>query len=739
MPPACPGSAGVAKVSFDTMKQVVQEMRSGETRVLEVPVPSPGPGTALVRTAASVVSAGTERMLVEFAAQGWIGRARSRPDLVRQTLDKVRREGLLTTLAAVQNRLDQPMPLGYSSSGVIAAVGDGLHGFRVGDRVACAGGGHAVHAEYAVVPQNLMAHVPEGVDLEQAAFATLGAIALHGFRLAEPQVGDSVVVIGLGLLGLLAAMQARAAGARVFGVDLDAARVERARQMGFDCSERDAALDGAASATRGRGFDIVLVCADTPSSDPVDLAGQLARDRARVVVLGNVGIDVPRRTYYEKELSLRVSRSYGPGRYDPLYEEAGVDYPIGFVRWTEGRNLQAFVDLLAARQIDVHSLITHRFPIERAAEAYEVIGGREQAPFLGVVITYPAQDVVQAARVDLHSKGARAESSVRLGVLGAGSFATGVLLPALKGVQELERVGIASGAGLSAATAGRKFGFHYAAGGEQEILADPSINTVAILTRHAAHARQTVAALQAGKHVFCEKPLALTRDQLLEIAAALRTSDQLLTVGYNRRFAPLAVELRRFLRASDAPLAIHYRVNAGMLPAKHWLHDPEQGGGRLIGEACHFLDFITFLIGALPTRVWAAGLPDAGPYQEDNVMIGLEYGDGSVGTVAYLACGDRSLPKERVEAFGGGRAAVLDDFRRLETYHAGRRHVRQTWLRQDKGHRAEWQVFAAAIRSGGPPPIAYDQLMAASLTALAAVEALRTRNPVALEPLGPAQ
>jgi predicted dehydrogenase/threonine dehydrogenase-like Zn-dependent dehydrogenase len=739
MPPARPGAVGVAKVSLDTMKQVVQEMRSGETRVIEVPVPSAGPGMALVRTAASVVSAGTERMLVEFAAQGWIGRARSRPDLVRQILDKVRREGLLSTLAAVQNRLDQPMPLGYSSSGVIEAVGDGLHGFRVGDRVACAGGGHAVHAQYAVVPQNLMAHVPEDVDLEQAALATLGAIALHGLRLAEPQVGESVAVIGLGLLGLLAAMQARAAGARVFGVDLDAARVERARQMGFHCSERDAALEGAASATQGGGFDIVLVCADTPSSDPVDLAGQLAQDRGRVVVIGNVGLDVPRRMYYEKELSLRVSRSYGPGRYDPLYEEAGVDYPIGFVRWTEGRNLQAFVDLLAAKQLDVQSLITHHFPIESAAEAYEVISGRKETPFLGVVITYPDRDARPGERVDLDAGSVPSESSVRLGVLGAGNFATGVLLPAVKSIQGVERVGIASGAGLSAATARRKFGFRYAACGEQEILADASINTVAILTRHGAHARQTVAALRAGKHVFCEKPLALTREQLSEIAAALQGSHQLLTVGYNRRFAPLAIEMRSFLRASGAPLAVHYRVNAGLLPANHWLHDPEQGGGRLIGEACHFFDFLTFLVGVPPIRVTAAGLPDGAQYREDNVLVTLEYDDGSVGMVMYIACGDRSLPKERVEAFAGGRVAVLDDFRRLETFQAGRRHIRRTWLRQDKGHRAEWQAFEAAIRSGGPPPIAYDQLMAASLTALAAVDALRTRKPVALEPLGPAQ
>lgn len=739
MPPARPGATGVAKVFFHTMKQVVQEMRSGETRVIEVPVPSPGPGMALVRTTASVVSAGTERMLVEFAAQGWVGRARSRPDLVRQTLDKVRREGLLTTLAAVQNRLDQPLPLGYSSSGVIAAVGDGLQGFRVGDRVACAGGGHAVHAEYAVVPQNLMAHVPDGVELEQAAFATLGAIALHGLRLAEPQVGENVAVIGLGLLGLLAAMQARAAGARVFGIDLDAERVERARQSGFSCALRDAALDGVAAATQGAGFDVILVCADTPSSDPVDLAGQLARDRGRVVVIGNVGIDVPRRTYYEKELSLRVSRSYGPGRYDPLYEEAGIDYPIGFVRWTEGRNLQAFVDLLASKRLDLESLITHRFPIERATEAYEVISGRAAAPFLGVVITYPTESVVPAARLELRSGEVSAESSVRLGVLGAGNFAAGVLLPVLKRIQGIEPVGIASGTGLSAATAGRKFGFRYVAGSEKEILADPFINTVAILTRHAAHARQTIAALQAGKHVFCEKPLALTREELADIAAALQASTRLLAVGYNRRFAPLAVEMRSFLRASNVPLAVHYRVNAGVLPANHWLHDAEQGGGRLIGEACHFFDFVTFLVGALPTRVWASGMPDGDQYREDNVVIGLEYGDGSVGTVAYVACGDRSLPKERVEAFGGGRVAVLDDFRCLETYHAGRRQIRRTWLRQDKGHRAEWEAFVAAIRSGGPPPIPYDQLMAASLTALAAVDALRTRKPVTLEPLGPAQ
>jgi len=699
---------------------------------MEVPVPEAGPCTALVRTAASVVSAGTERMLVEFASKSLIGKARSRPDLVRQTLDKVRREGLLTTLEAVENRLDQPLPLGYSSAGTIVAVGDGLQGFKVGDRVACAGGGSAVHAEYAVVPQNLMAHVPEAVDFDQAAFTTLGAIALHGLRLAEPQVGEHVAVIGLGLLGLLTAALSKASGCAAFGVDLDPARVERARLMGFPAGLRADAAAQAPSITRGRGFDVVLVCADTPSSDPVELAGALARDRGRVVVIGNVGLEVPRRTYYEKELSLRVSRSYGPGRYDPLYEQAGIDYPIGFVRWTEGRNLQAFLDLLAGGQVDVRPLITHRFPIERATEAYEVVAGRRTEAFLGVVLTYPDRAAETRSRLELHTGGLHPEAAVRLGVLGAGNFATAVLLPALKGVAGVERVGIASRGGLSAASAGRRFGFRYAAASEQEILADQGINTVAILTRHAEHARQVQAALHAGKHVFCEKPLALRREDLVAIDAAIKSAGRLLTVGYNRRFAPLAVSMRAFLRASAAPLAIHVRVNAGPLPASHWLHDPEQGGGRLLGEACHFFDFLIYLVGAPPVRVTAVGLPDSGPTHDENAVVTLEFADGSVGTVAYLACGDRSLPKERIEAFGGGRAAVLDDFRRLETYQSGRRQVQRSWLRQDKGHRAEWEAFASAIRAGGPPPIAYDQLMAGSLTALAAVEALRTHTPVSV-------
>ncbi len=713
------------------MKQVVQDMRTGETALLDVPVPQPGPGQALVRTAISLVSAGTERMLVEFAARGMVGKARARPDLVRQTLEKARREGVLTTLEAVRNRLDQPMPLGYASAGTVVALGEGMAGFHVGQRVACAGGGYAVHAEYAVVPKNLLAPLPERVDFEAGAFATLGAIALHGFRLAQLQVGERVAVIGLGLLGQLASSIANAAGCQVFGTDPDPARVDLARRMGAQAVARGEAEAAGAAFTGGIGFDAVLICADTPTSDPVELAGTLARDRARVVALGAVGLNVPRKLYYEKELSLLVSRSYGPGRYDPAYEQGGRDYPIGYVRWTEGRNLSAFLDLLAQDRLAVTPLITHRFPIERAPEAYALIKDRRE-PFLAVLLTYPQRE--QAAppppRLTLHAPPITADAPVRLGVLGAGNFARAVLLPALSQVKGVERVGLVTASGISAAHAARRHGFRYAAADEDQILADENINTVAVLTRHHLHARQTVAALQAGKHVFCEKPLALSRQDLERVAEALSGSGRMLMVGFNRRFAPLARHMKAALEGVSGPLAVQYRVNAGPLPADHWLHDPEQGGGRLLGEACHFIDFIAFLVGAPPVRVAATALHEAGRYSEDDVLITLTFPNGSVGTLAYLSQGDRSFPKERVEVFGGGRVAVLDDFRSLEVVSGGRRRRWRSWLRQDKGHRAEWEAFAAAIASGGPPPIAYDHLFGVSLATLAAREALRRDEPV---------
>ncbi len=725
------------------MRQILQNLRNGETLVVDAPVPTPQPGEALVKTAASLVSAGTERMLVSFAEKSLLGKVRSRPDLARQVLDKARREGVLTSLEAAFNKLDQPMPLGYSSAGTIVALGDGMDGFRTGMRVACAGGGYAVHAEYVCVPRNLLVPLPDMVDFESAAFTTLGAIALHGYRLAQLQLGERVAVIGLGLLGLLAVGIARAAGCQVLGVDLDERRVALAQKMGAQAVLRDQAEAAGQSFSQGRGCDAVLICADTPSTDPVELAGALARDRAHVVAVGAVGLEIPRKIYYEKELTFVNSRSYGPGRYDPTYEEGGRDYPIGYVRWTEGRNLQAVVELMAGGQLDVKPLITHRFPLEQAPGAYELITGKTQEPFLGVLLTYPAaeqaHDMLQTAgalgagldfpKIDPH-KPVRPEA-VRLGVLGAGNFASAVLLPALKDIDHLERVVIASASGLSAQNAAGRFGFVRAASDENEVIQDKQVNTLAILTRHHLHARQVCAALQAGKHVFCEKPLALNETELGEIQQALLAAAEggaapLLMVGFNRRFAPFVQQMKHFLGGQHEPLVAHYRVNAGYIPLNHWVHDPEQGGGRLVGEACHFIDVLSFLAGALPVSVCAAALPDAGRYREDNFTLTFSFVNGSIGTITYVANGDKAFPKERLEAFCGGRVAVLDDFRSLDLVSGGRRKLLRARLRQDKGHHGEWEAFCATILAGGPPPIPYEHQFGVTRASFVALQALRS-------------
>ncbi len=723
------------------MKQLLQNINNGETMIVDVPIPQVQAGMALVRTQASLVSAGTERMLVEFAGKSLLGKALSRPDLVRQMASKARREGVLSTVEAAFNRLDQPMPLGYSSCGVIELLGEGLQGFKVGDKVACAGGGYAVHAEYAIVPHNLLALLPEQVDFDSAAFTTLGAIALHGFRLSKAQIGETVGVIGLGLLGLLAVGIASAAGCQVFGVDLDETRVKLASQMGAIAVVRPQAVEAALAFTHGLGLDNILICADTPSADPVELAGEIARDRGHVVAIGAVGLTLPRKIYYQKELSFINSRSYGPGRYDPAYEEVGQDYPIGYVRWSEGRNLEAFVDLLAKGLVDVKPLITHRFPIEKAPEAYDLITGKTNQPFLGVLLTYPAASSgkiklqVTNEPVKKTSLPITGVNTVRLGVLGAGNFANAVMLPTLKGIPAIEMVSIASGSGFHAEHASKKFGFKYTAASENEILQDPQVNTICILTRHHLHAEQVVRALQAGKHVFCEKPLATTPEQLTQIKQQLLTSEYSpqLMVGFNRRFAPLARRLYEFINVRHEPLVTTYRINAGSIPLTHWTQDPIQGGGRIIGEGCHFVDFLTFLVGVAPNSVTALSLPDDSRYREDNVVMTFTFPDGSVGSVIYVANGDKALPKERIEVFTGGRVAVLDDFRTLEMVSQGRRQVIHSRLRQDKGHRGEWEAFSQAMISGGPPPIPYEQLFGVTEATFAAVDAIRSRQPVSLE------
>jgi predicted dehydrogenase/threonine dehydrogenase-like Zn-dependent dehydrogenase len=711
------------------MKQLLQNIKTGKSIVEDVPVPTPREGQALVKVEASLVSAGTERMVVEFAEKSLVGKARSRPDLVKQVVDKARREGLLNTAQAAFNRLDQPMALGYSSAGTIFALGKGMQGFKIGQRVACAGGGYAVHAEYNVLPRNLLTPLPDNVDFESAAFTTLGAIALHGFRLAEPQIGENVAVIGMGLLGLLAAQIAAAAGCNVLGIDVDPSRIDLASSLGLGAVRRGEAVDSSVAFTANRGFDVILICADTTSNDPIELAGVIARDRARVVATGAVGLSFPRKVYYEKEISFINSRSYGPGRYDLTYEEQGNDYPLGYVRWTEGRNFEAVVDLMAKGQLQVKPLITHRFDISEATQAYEVITGKKKEKFLGVLLTYPKVETQEETKIVFPSIVHRQSSTVKLGVLGAGLFANSVLLPAIKKAGDIELIGIASSGGLHAQHAGKKFGFQYATSNDDEILNDPKINTVAILTRHDTHADLVIKALNAGKNVFVEKPLAINSNQLSTISRKLlKTDNCILTTGFNRRFSPLAQSLSSFLSHRSEPMYIHYRVNAGAIPLNHWTQDPEIGGGRMIGEGCHFVDFITFLVGATPISVTAHALPDGGKYYEDNTSMTFTFPDGSIGIVDYLANGDKSFPKERVEVFSEGRIAVLDDFVSLQTVKAGKK--KEIKGAQNKGWVDEWRVFAKSIREGGEPPIPYEQLIGVTKSTFAVMESMRNRKTI---------
>lgn len=713
------------------MKQVLQSIRSGEVQVVDVPTPVLPDNGVLVRTIASLVSAGTERMVVEFSEKNLLQKARARPDLVRQVLQRARRDGISATFETVKRNLDQPMPLGYSLVGEVLDVGPQTRGAQVGDLVACAGAGVASHAEFAAAPELLFARIPAQFDVpaEHFAFGTVGAIALHGFRLAQPQLGERVAVIGLGLLGQLTIQIARAAGCQVFGVDLSPSRVELARQFGVTAAVRADAEAAGRAFSEGQMFDSVLVTADTSSSDPAELAAELARDRARVIAVGAFDLRLPRKPYFQKELLFQVSRSYGPGRYDPQYELHGHDYPAGFVRWTLQRNLAAFVHLLATGAVQVTPLISHRFGVSEAPRAYDVITGKSSEPFLGVLLTYP-RDSELKPRVELTPSAATAVDTPGVSVVGAGLFASATLLPALKNAGARVLRGIVSAQGVSARTMGAAHGFAFCTSRLDDVLADPDTHTVMILTRHHLHAPQTLAALEAGKHVFVEKPLCLTEDELDVIgAAAAQRPGQLLMVGFNRRFSPHAARLKAFLQTGE-PTVLTYRCNAGFLPPEHWTHDPTQGGGRLVGEACHFIDFANFVCAGTPSRVSAVAMDDVGRYRSDNLAITLTYANGSIANVVYTANGDKESGKERIEAFSGGRTAVLDDFRVLELSRDGRseRHKSTT----DKGHERECALWLEAIRSGLPSPIPLPDIIGSMQATFAARASLASGTPIDL-------
>jgi predicted dehydrogenase/threonine dehydrogenase-like Zn-dependent dehydrogenase len=708
------------------MLQVIQDVRRGRLSVASIPEPMVRPGHVLIANACSIVSAGTEKMVVELAKKSLLGKARERPDHVRRILEKLRNEGFFNTVRQVLEKLDEPMTMGYSSAGVVLACGAGVQNFKPGERVASNG----PHAGVVCVPKNLCARVPDAVPFDQAAFTVLGSIALQGVRLARVGLGDSVFVVGLGLIGQIAVALLRANGCRVFGTDLDADKCRLAIRMGAEQAEPGLGAGRVQEWTRGLGADAVLLTASTKSDGPVALAGDAVRQKGRVVAVGAVGLNLPRRPYYFKEAEFVVSCSYGPGRYDPEYEERGHDYPAAHVRWTEQRNMQAVLDLMGADRLDLSPLLTHRFPIADAEAAYRLIETHSE-PYVAIVLDYP---IPEARPIDsrIELRAAPDNGKVGIGCLGAGNFARMVLLPAIQKTGMLQPRILCSASGLTAVHSGQKLGFEVATADENEVFQDAGVRAVFLLTRHDQHARQVVKGLRAGKHVFVEKPLALTVEELEEIESALEASDPkpLLMVGFNRRFSPAAVRAKEFFAAVHGPLTVSIRFNAGAIPADHWTQDEIIGGGRIIGEACHAIDLATFLTASPPVRVFAesVGGPNAPTVTDDQCFITLRHANGSVSSIAYLAGGDKAFPKERVEVLGGGRLAVIDDFREVVLSSGGKTKKVRAW-QQDKGHREEVTAFARVVAEGGACPISWEELRAVSLASILAVRSIREGTP----------
>ncbi|MFQ6310945.1 bi-domain-containing oxidoreductase [Lysobacter capsici] len=704
------------------MQQVLQNLRDGSTEVADVPAPALRRGHLLIRSHITLVSAGTERMLVEFGKANMLQKARQQPDKVRMVLEKIRTDGLATTLDAVRSKLDQPLALGYCNVGTVIGVGPGVSGFEIGDRVASNG----KHAEVVAVPVNLCAKIPDNVGDEAAAFTVLGAIALQGIRLVQPTLGETVVVTGLGLIGLITVQLLRAHGCRVLGIDYDPAKLAIAREYGaetVDLSKNEDPLAAAAAFSRGRGVDAVLITASTKSNEPVAQAAHMCRKRGRIVLIGVTGLELSRADFYEKELSFQVSCSYGPGRYDPSYEERGNDYPVGFVRWTEQRNFEAVLDMMASRAVQVQSLVTHRYGIAEAERAYAVLGGGE--PSLGIVLDYGlGEDIpeqLMRRKVPLHAKPSANEVPSEAGgsaiaFVGAGNYAGRVLIPAFARTGAKLHTLITNN-GVGSVHYGKKFGFRNASTDTDAVLRDASVGSMVIATQHGSHAELVFKSLRRGKHVFVEKPLCLTLEELQTIEKA--HSEQsvygippVLMVGFNRRFAPQVRKMHTLLAGVREPKAFVMTVNAGAIPADHWTQDPQLGGGRLIGEACHFVDLLRFLADSpiMSHQLTAVGNVAGVGIRSDRVSFTLSFADGSFGTVHYLANGDKSFPKERLEVFAAGRVLQLDNFRRLRGY-GWPGFTRMNLWRQDKGQAACAQAFMQAVQGQAPAPIPIEQIL----------------------------
>lgn len=717
------------KHSIASMKQVIQNFKTGELYIDEVPAPALSRGMVLIENKFSLISAGTERSTVKVAKASLLGKARQRPDLVAQVMQNIKKEGLRATLEKVRTKLDTLKALGYSTAGTVKASMDTNHYFKPGDRVACAGQDYASHAEVICVPQNLVVKIPDAVSYEEASFTTLGAIAMQGVRQADPKLGETVCVIGLGLLGQITCQLLKANGCKVLGIDISETLVKLARDMGADDTtiRNNPNLTALTNHfTNGYGFDSVIITAAAASNDPIELSAEIARKKGKVVAVGAVKLDVPRDPhFYRKELDLRLSCSYGPGRYDVQYEENGIDYPYAYVRWTEQRNMEAFLQLVAQGSINIKPLITHTFDISEAGTAYDIVTGKVQEPHIGILLHYPSNDSkFLPTKIIQHRT---AIQHIETGFIGAGSFAQSYLIPNVKNSGAGLKVVVTS-KGITAQNVAQKFSFDSASSDSRDVLSNKEINTVFIATPHNSHAPYVIESLKAGKNVFVEKPLAMNEEELEHVRAHYEQQEKILMVGFNRRFSPVAVELKQHFRGMNEPLVMNYRVNAGFISKEHWTQNEQTGGGRIIGEVCHFIDLMQYFTDAMPQTIFAQCIHSGNELNknDDNIVINIQFTDGSVGGIVYVATGDKALPKERLEIYGGGKTGIINDFRGGEWYS----NNKMTKLKMEgKGHRQEVEVFLNAIKQGLPSPIAFESIYATTKATFKILDSLHTGLP----------
>jgi len=707
------------------MKQLIQSFKTGELGLFDVPAPICQDNGALVQTTVSLVSAGTEKMLVDFAKKSMISKAKDRPDLVKQVVDKMKKEGVKNTLEKVFTKLDTPIPLGYSAAGRVLEVGSNMSGVNVGDRVACGGAGYANHSEINYVPKNLMVKIPDGVDDVDASFVTVGAIALQGVRQTEPKLGERVAVMGLGLLGQLTVQLLKANGCKVIGSDVDPDKIELAKKLGADeaCHAGDL-IAKANEFSNGNGVDAVIIAASTMSNQPVIDAAEISRMRGRVVFVGMVGMDIPRNDYYKKEIDLRLSMAYGPGRYDPEYEEKGNDYPYDLVRWTEQRNFEAFLGLIEEGKITPKDLITHTYDFDDAMTAYDLLEGKIQEKYLGIVLNYKKEIDLDEHKIVQRSDKAVSSDKVNVGLIGAGNFTKSIILPNMQKVGDYELVGLCTATGVSAEGTGKKYDFKYITTDSDEIFKNSEINSVFVTTQHNDHASKVIKAMENQKHCFVEKPLCIYEQELEAIKEAY-DGKSILQVGFNRRFSPMIEKIKAKLHGQ---VAINYRVNAGIIPKDVWIQDRTIGGGRIIGEVCHFIDTCSYLVGSDVVSVYASTVQKADQSipDEDNVNITLNYANGSTATIAYYAYGDGSMPKEYIEAFGNGVSMQMTDFRELVVY-SGSKANKIKSANQDKGFKAEFEAFKSSVKSG-EAAISFESLYNTTKTTFKIMESIRSGN-----------